>query len=261
MQSFCTSNYLTRLIEILTCFMCFFREVTRQVSDDVTMRMSPLPRLVLVAAVTLLTSANANAEINLYINTNTTVSSSSSSSSLSATASASSSSLSATLASPSSSDHFDTVDKQVTAGIETSLLSLLGFKKRPNPQGSTHVPESLKELQARQNNIDTTNFAKPGIHARSANTVRSFSHVGECRFLTYSFNRDDSHTGRDIWKGEKLQDVYREKSGIFWNFLFSRLENSYGIILTISFLKFFLWYFRFSFKWSIVLITSWIICV
>lgn len=130
------------------------------------MRMSPLPRLVLVAAVTLLTSANANAETGLRIDTNTVSSSSSAS------------------APASSSYRFETVNReQVIAGMEASLLSLLGFEKRPNPQGSAHVPESLKKLQARQNTIGIADIAKRGIHARSANTVRSFPHVGECRFL------------------------------------------------------------------------------
>ncbi|GAB1861238.1 Protein decapentaplegic [Camponotus japonicus] len=124
------------------------------------MRMSPLPRLVLVAAVTLLTSANANAETDLRIDTNTVSSSSSAS------------------ASASSSYRFETVNhEQVIAGMEASLLSLLGFEKRPNPQGSAHVPESLKKLQARQNTIGIADIAKRGIHARSANTVRSFPHV------------------------------------------------------------------------------------
>lgn len=209
------------------CFFFFSREVTRQVSDDVTMRMSPLPRLVLVAAVTLLASANANAEISLHIDTNTTVPSSpSSASSLSASpsatasaspsATASASLSSVTLASPSSSsssDHFKTVNReQVVAGVEASLLSLLGFEKRPNPQGSAHVPESLKKLQARQNSIGTADIAKPGIHARSANTVRSFSHVGECRFFYIFFRFTHTHTQGEVYeKNERNFKMSKEK--------------------------------------------------
>ncbi|XP_050458969.1 protein decapentaplegic [Cataglyphis hispanica] len=138
------------------------------------MRMSPLLRLVLVAAVTLLlASANANTEAGLRIDTNTSVSSSSSSSSSSPSSSSSSSSSSSL-----SSHHLSAVNReQVIAGMEASLLSLLGFKKRPKPQGSTHVPDSLKKLQARQNMIGIADIAKPGIHARSANTIRSFPHV------------------------------------------------------------------------------------
>jgi len=141
------------------------------VSDDVTMRMSPPLGLVLVAAVTLLASANANAETRLRIDTDTATSSPSLSSS------------------SSSSYHFGTKDRdQVIAGMEASLLSLLGFTKRPRPQGRAYIPSSLKELHARQNAIGIADIAKPGIHARSANTVRSFPHIGK------SFHTSDRFT-------------------------------------------------------------------
>lgn len=121
-------------------------------SDDVTMRMSPPLGFALVAAVTLLTSANANAETLLRIDPDTATS--------------------------SSSYRFGTKDRdQVIAGMEASLLSLLGFTKRPRPQGQAHIPNSLRELHARQNAIGIADIAKPGIHARSANTVRSFPHI------------------------------------------------------------------------------------
>lgn len=132
------------------------------VSDDVTMRMSPPLGLVLVAAVTLLANANANAETSLRIDSDTATSSPSVSSSL------------------SSSYRFGKKDRdQVIAGMEASLLSLLGFTKRPRPQGQTYIPKSLRELHARQNAIGIADIAKPGIHARSANTVRSFPHIGK----------------------------------------------------------------------------------
>ncbi|XP_076163179.1 protein decapentaplegic isoform X2 [Ptiloglossa arizonensis] len=67
--------------------------------------------------------------------------------------------------------------EEAIAGIEASLLSLLGFAKRPKPQGPAYVPESLKQLFVKQNTIGMADIAKPGIHTRSANTVRSFSHV------------------------------------------------------------------------------------
>ncbi|KAG5307143.1 DECA protein, partial [Acromyrmex insinuator] len=114
------------------------------------MRMSLPLGLVLVAAVTLLTSVNANAGTYLRIDTDTAT----------------------------SSYHFGTKDRdQVIAGMEASLLSLLGFTKRPRPQGRVHVPKSLRDLHARQNAIGIADIAKPGIHARSANTVRSFPHI------------------------------------------------------------------------------------
>ncbi|XP_011168636.1 protein decapentaplegic [Solenopsis invicta] len=129
------------------------------------MRMSPPLGLVLVAAVTLLASANANAETGLHIDSDTaTLLSSSPSSSLSS--------------SSSSSYYFGTKDRdQVIAGMEASLLSLLGFTKRPRPQGQAHIPKSLRDLHARQNVIGVVDIAKPGIHTRSANTVRSFPHI------------------------------------------------------------------------------------
>ncbi|XP_012222641.1 protein decapentaplegic isoform X2 [Linepithema humile] len=118
------------------------------------MRMPPLLRLVLVAAVALLTSANANAEA--LLSTDTTAPSSS----------------------LSESHHFNTESReQVIAGMEASLMSLMGITKRPKPQGETYVPESLKKLHARQNSIGIADIAKPGLHTRSANTVRSFPHV------------------------------------------------------------------------------------
>ena len=68
--------------------------------------------------------------------------------------------------------------EQAIAGVEASLLSLLGMSKRPRPQGPAHVPESLKQLYARQNSMGMANIAKRGIHTRSANTVRAFNHIG-----------------------------------------------------------------------------------
>ncbi|XP_077267421.1 protein decapentaplegic [Temnothorax americanus] len=122
------------------------------------MRMSPSLGLVLVAAVTLLSSANANAGTSLRIDPDT-----------------------ATAFSSSSSYRFGTTDRkdrdQAIAGMEASLLSLLGLAKRPRPQGQAYIPHSLRELYDRQNAIGIADIAKPGIHARSANTVRSFPHI------------------------------------------------------------------------------------
>lgn len=82
----------------------------------------------------------------------------------------------------SSSDSVDDMDpndkQRITASVEASLLSLLGFSRRPRPKGKPHVPESLKKLYAKQNSISSSNIAKKGLHTRSANTVRSFSHIG-----------------------------------------------------------------------------------
>lgn len=77
-------------------------------------------------------------------------------------------------------EHFAIGEReQAIAGIEASLLSSFGFTKRPKPQGPAYVPESLRKLFNKQNAIGMADIAKPGIHARSANTVRSFSHIGK----------------------------------------------------------------------------------
>ncbi|KAI4498852.1 hypothetical protein M0802_006027 [Mischocyttarus mexicanus] len=67
--------------------------------------------------------------------------------------------------------------KQMVNSLEDNLLSLLGMSKRPTPTGPAHVPESLRKLYLRQNTIGAVDIARPGIHARSANTVRVFYHV------------------------------------------------------------------------------------
>lgn len=66
------------------------------------------------------------------------------------------------------------------ASVEASLLSILGFKKRPRPVSYTaHVPDKLIKLYAKQSAIGMADIAQRGLHASSANTVRSFVHVGE----------------------------------------------------------------------------------
>ncbi|KAG7210253.1 hypothetical protein KM043_011801 [Ampulex compressa] len=123
------------------------RLVRGSVTDDVTMRMLLLLRLLFVAAGVLLASANANAKMHLQISSKT-------------------------------AEHFGIDEReQVIAGMEASLLSLLGFAKRPKPQGPAHIPESLRKLYDRQNTIGIADIAKPGFHTRSANTVRSFPHI------------------------------------------------------------------------------------
>ena len=74
------------------------------------------------------------------------------------------------------------------AGLESSLLALLGFTKRPKPvkPDNAHVPESMKQLYRRQSAVGAADIAKRGINAGPANTVRSFVHIGELSFL-FSF--------------------------------------------------------------------------
>lgn len=65
--------------------------------------------------------------------------------------------------------------------VESNLMSLLGFKKRPKADKSKIVvPQAMLELYHRQTGLflDTASIAKPNLHTRNANTVRSFNHVG-----------------------------------------------------------------------------------
>ncbi|XP_066588844.1 protein decapentaplegic isoform X2 [Prorops nasuta] len=88
---------------------------------------------------------------------------------------------SSSFATATMTDRTSTMDKserdQVIAGVEANLLSLLGFSKRPRPLGPAHVPDSLKKLYLKQNKIGMADIARPGLHTRSANTVRSFPHI------------------------------------------------------------------------------------
>lgn len=117
-------------------------------SNNITMRMLLPLRLVLVAAGLLLAITEANCHMRLHSDT---------------------------------AKHITISEReQAIAGMEASLLSLLGFAKRPKPQGPAYIPESLKKLFVKQTTIGMADIAKPGIHTRSANTVRSFPHVGRC---------------------------------------------------------------------------------
>ncbi|XP_043493767.1 protein decapentaplegic-like isoform X2 [Polistes fuscatus] len=123
-------------------------------NDFVTMRMLLLMRLMLVAVISMLlmyTSASSSNEVHLE-----------------------------TVSKPGKSIsnlYKDEKTKQMIASLESNLLALFGFTKRPTPTGPAYVPESLRKLYLRQNSIRMSAIAKPGINARSANTVRTFYHV------------------------------------------------------------------------------------
>ena len=78
-------------------------------------------------------------------------------------------------------------DKAIES-LEASLLSLLGFTKRPKPVGKTHVPDQLMNLYTKQLAMGMANIAKPGLGTNSANTVRSFVHVGRYKLCTLKLN-------------------------------------------------------------------------
>lgn len=73
-------------------------------------------------------------------------------------------------------------DPETLVQIEKNLLSLFGFKKRPKIDRSKIViPEAMKKLYAEimGHELDSVNVPKPGLHTKSANTVRSFTHEGK----------------------------------------------------------------------------------
>lgn len=72
----------------------------------------------------------------------------------------------------------ETEREKVIRQVEKSLLSMLRMTKRPKPIGKAQVPESMRILYNKQKAIKMTDIAKPGSHTRSANTVRSFNHIG-----------------------------------------------------------------------------------
>lgn len=77
---------------------------------------------------------------------------------------------------------------EVLASVEASLLSLFGFKRRPRP-GKVVVPEVMLELYRQQtgNEVDTSALPLPGRHTHTANTVRSFPHIGKSNCIQMNF--------------------------------------------------------------------------
>lgn len=74
------------------------------------------------------------------------------------------------------------VPKEALAEVEASLMSLFGFRKRPNIDRSKIViPQAMLDMYERQMGrpLDTASIRRPGLHTKSANTIRSFTHVGK----------------------------------------------------------------------------------
>lgn len=76
-----------------------------------------------------------------------------------------------------------TMDHDTIIKVEKNLLTLFGRSKRPKPIDRTKVviPESLKILYAKtmgEELRESVNLPTPGLHTKSANTVRSFTHEG-----------------------------------------------------------------------------------
>lgn len=80
-----------------------------------------------------------------------------------------------------------TLDHDTQIKVEKNLLSIFGMTKRPNQIDRTKVviPDAMKALYAEimgEELRESVNLPKPGLHTKSANTVRSFTHEGESFF-------------------------------------------------------------------------------
>lgn len=77
-----------------------------------------------------------------------------------------------------------TMDQDTQIKVEKNLLNIFGMKKRPTPinRANVVIPDAMKVLYAEivgEELRDSVHFPKPGLHTKSANTVRSFTHEGE----------------------------------------------------------------------------------
>lgn len=84
------------------------------------------------------------------------------------------------------------VPQEAIAEVEANLLSLFGFKRRPRVDRSQVViPQAMLDLYRRQTGykLDTASIHRPGLHTKSANTVRSFTHVG--KLIVFSANKTE----------------------------------------------------------------------
>lgn len=70
---------------------------------------------------------------------------------------------------------------EIPKQVEDNLMSLFGFTSRPKniDRSKVVIPQAMLDLYERQTGkrLDTTNIHKPGAHTKSANTVRSFTHI------------------------------------------------------------------------------------
>lgn len=99
-----------------------------------------------------------------------------------------SSSSSGSHSSVSDSDSNSKPDPETLVEIEKNLLSLFGFPKRPKiDRSKVVIPEAMKQLYAQimgHDLVDSINVPKEGLNTRNANTVRSFTHEGNCLFAS-----------------------------------------------------------------------------
>lgn len=80
-----------------------------------------------------------------------------------------------------------TLDHDTKIKVEKNLLSVFGMTKRPKQidRSKVVIPDAMKALYAEimgEELRESVNLPKPGLHTKSANTVRSFTHEGESLF-------------------------------------------------------------------------------
>lgn len=78
-------------------------------------------------------------------------------------------------------------DLETQIALEKNLLTLFGMTSRPKlaDRSKAVIPEAMKQLYADITGYEfreTVNLPKPGLYAKSANTVRSFTHEGWFNF-------------------------------------------------------------------------------
>lgn len=85
-----------------------------------------------------------------------------------------------------------TLDHDTQIKVEKNLLSIFGMKKRPTPidRSKVVIPDAMKALYAEimgEELRESVNLPKPGLHTKSANTVRSFTHEGKSALYSSFF--------------------------------------------------------------------------
>lgn len=81
------------------------------------------------------------------------------------------------------------MDRDTQNKVEKNLLTIFGMSKRPKPidRSKVVIPEAMKQLYAElmgDELRESVNLPTPGVHTKSANTVRSFTHEGMSNFNT-----------------------------------------------------------------------------
>lgn len=80
-------------------------------------------------------------------------------------------------------------DTDTLVKVQNTLLSAFGLQRRPKKldRSKMVIPEAMKKLYAKimSQGLDSINIPKPGLHTKTANTVRSFTHQGEWPFLFF----------------------------------------------------------------------------